>query len=70
MINKDRVLDCDLSLDFSEIDKNVKVTASSTDFVFYVESFGQLSCKEIINKAIDIFDEHLDEFVEELKKTK
>ena len=70
VINKDRVLDCDLSLDFSEIDKNVKVTASSTDFVFYVESFGQLSCKDIINNAIDIFDEQLDELVEELKKAK
>jgi len=70
VINKDRVLDCDLSLDFSAIDKNVKVTASNTDFVFYVESFGQLSCKEIITKAIDIFDEQLDEFVEELKKAK
>lgn len=70
VINKDRVLECDLSLDFPEIDKNVKVTASDTDFVFYVESFGQLSCKEIVNKAIDIFDEQLDEFVEELKKAK
>ena len=69
-VNKDRVLECDLSLDFSEIDKNVKVTASDTDFVFYIESFGQLSCKEIVNKAIEIFDEHLDEFVEELKKVK
>lgn len=70
VINKDKVLDCDLSLDFSEIDKNVKVTASDTDFVFYVESFGQLNCKEIVTKAIDIFDEQLDEFVEELKKAK
>ena len=70
VINKDKVLDCDLSVDFSEIDKNVKVAASDTDFVFYVESFGQLSCKEIISKAIDIFDEQLDEFVEELKKAK
>ncbi len=70
LINKDRVLDCDLSLDFSEIDKNVKVTASNTDFVFYIESFGQLSCKDIVNKAIDIFDEQLDELVEELKKAK
>lgn len=70
VINKDKVLGCDLSLDFSEIDKNVKVTGSDKDFVFYVESFGQLSCREIINKAIDIFDEQLDEFVEELKKAK
>jgi len=70
VINRDRLLECDLSLDFSEIDKNVKVTASDTDFVFFVESFGQLSPKETINKAIDIFDEQLDEFVEELKKAK
>ncbi|HLC50542.1 MAG TPA: DNA-directed RNA polymerase subunit D, partial [Candidatus Nanoarchaeia archaeon] len=32
-INKDRVLECDLSLDFSEIDKNVKVSASDTEFI-------------------------------------
>ena len=70
VINKDKILDCDLSLDFSEIDKNVNVTASDTDFVFYMESFGQLSCREIINQTIDIFDEQLDEFVEELKKAK
>jgi len=70
VINKDNVLNCDLSLDYSEIDKNVKVTASNTDFVFHVESFGQLSCKEIVNKAVDIFDEQLDEFAEQLKKAK
>ncbi|MBI2650257.1 DNA-directed RNA polymerase subunit D [Candidatus Woesearchaeota archaeon] len=70
VVNKDRVLESDLSFDFSEIDKNVKVTASDTDFVFYVESFGQLSCKEIVSKAVDLFDEQLDEFVEELKKAK
>jgi len=70
VVNKDRVLESDLSLDYSEIDKNVKISASDTDFVFYIESFGQLSCKEIANNAIDIFDEQLDEFVEELKKAK
>src|SRR3989338_401700 len=70
VVNKDKVLDCDLSLDFSEIDKNVVVTASTSDFVVNVESFGQLSCKEMLNNAIDIFDEQLDELVEELKKAK
>lgn len=69
-VNKDRMLESDLSLDFSEIDRNVKVTASDTDFVFYIDSFGQLGCREIVNKAMDIFDEQLDEFVEELKKAK
>lgn len=70
VVNKDKVLNCDLSLDFSEIDKNIKLTASDTDFVFYIESFGQLSCKEMVSKAIDLLDEQLDEFVEELKKAK
>ena len=70
VINKDNVLAYDLSFDFSEIDKNVKATSSDTDFVFYIESFGQLSCKETVVKAIDILDEHLNEFVEELKKEK
>src|SRR3989338_3801388 len=69
-VNKDRVLECDLSIDFSEIDKNVKVYGSNTDFVFTIDSFGQLSCKEIVNTAIDMLDEQLDEFVEELKKVK
>ena len=68
-VNKDKILECDLSIDFSEIDKNVKVAASETDFVFYIESFGQLSCKEIVSAAIDVFDEMLNEFVEELKKS-
>ncbi|MBI1935107.1 DNA-directed RNA polymerase subunit D [Candidatus Woesearchaeota archaeon] len=70
VVNKDKMLDCDLSVDFSEIDKNVKVSGSSTDFVFYVESFGQLSCRDIVVKAMEIFDEQLDEFAEELKKAK
>ena len=69
-VNKDRVLECDLSIDFSEIDKNVKVYGSNTDFVFSIESFGQLSCKEMVTKAIEILDEQLDELVEELKKIK
>jgi len=42
--------------------------ASNTDFVFYMESWGQLSCKEIIETALDIFEEKLDSFQEELKK--
>jgi DNA-directed RNA polymerase subunit D len=69
-VNKDRVLECDLSLDFSDIDKNVKVTASSTEFIINIESFGQLSCKDMISKAVDLLDEQLDELAEELKKSK
>ena len=69
-INKDRLLECDLSIDFSEMDKAIKMTSSNTDFIFYVESFGQLSCKEVIVRGIDIFDEQLDEFEQALTNTK
>jgi DNA-directed RNA polymerase subunit D len=69
-VNKDRVLECDFSIDFSQIDKNVKVSGSTTDFVFTIESFGQLTPKEIMIHALEILDEQLDEFVEELKKAK
>ena len=68
VVNKDKVLDCDLSLDYSQIDKNVKLVASNTDFVFYIESFGQLDCKEIVATAIEIFGEQLDELTELVKK--
>tara|TARA_B100000315_G_C14225920_1_gene428643 strand:- start:219 stop:638 length:420 start_codon:yes stop_codon:yes gene_type:complete len=67
-VNKDKVLECDLSYDFSELDKNVKITPSKEDFVFYIESFGQLKCNEIVNTAIDIFDEQLDQFAELVKE--
>ncbi len=69
-VNKDKVLNCDLSIDFSRIDKNVKVSASDTDFVFTIESFGQLSCKEIVTTAMELFDQQLDEFAEALKNAK
>ena len=68
-VNKDRILDCDLSVDFSQIDKNVKVHGSTTEFVFTIESFGQLTPKEMMVKAIEVLDEQLDKFIEELKKS-
>lgn len=67
-VNKDRVLKCDLSFDFSRLDKNIKITASNTDFVFYIESFGQLKCGEILNTALEVFDEELDELEGLVKK--
>jgi DNA-directed RNA polymerase subunit D len=37
-------------------------------FEFYVESFGQMPSKEIINKACDIIKEHAKELTKEVKK--
>ena len=37
------------------------------DFVFYLESFGQLGCREILEKAAEIFESKLREFQEIMK---
>lgn len=49
--------------------KDIKVTPSKTDFVFFIESFGQLTPKEILIEALNIFDNKLDEFAKKLKKS-
>ncbi|MFC1686842.1 hypothetical protein ACFL0E_00610, partial [Nanoarchaeota archaeon] len=41
---------------------NVKVEYSEKDVVFNVESWGQLSCKEMLDKCSDVLIEKLDEF--------
>lgn len=40
----------------------IEVKSSDEDFVFFIESWGQLTPKEILNKAIEIFDKKLAEF--------
>jgi len=47
----------------------VSVTPSN-DFIFYIESWGQLDPKKIVVSAVKIIQEHLDEFNEKIKKTK
>ena len=49
---------------------NIEVKNSNEDFIFYLESWGQLSCKEILLKALELFDEKLDDFESKLKKAK
>jgi DNA-directed RNA polymerase subunit D len=49
---------------------DVDVTYSKENFIFFVESWGQLKPEEIVKKALEIFDEKLNEFSEKLKKAK
>ena len=49
---------------------DIEVTYSKENFIFFVESWGQLKPEEIVKKALEIFDEKLDEFGEKLKKAK
>ena len=38
------------------------------DLIFYIESWGQLSCKEILSAASDALDKQLDQFSDALKE--
>ncbi|MBI2664824.1 DNA-directed RNA polymerase subunit D [Candidatus Woesearchaeota archaeon] len=37
------------------------------EYVFYLESFGQLSCRQIMEKAADVFESQLTQFIKLLK---
>jgi DNA-directed RNA polymerase subunit D len=50
-----------------ESDKAVEIKTSD-EYIFYIESWGQLSPKEIAVEAIDVYDEQLNEFCGLLKK--
>src|SRR3989344_2023713 len=51
-------------------ENGIQVNNSNEDFIFFIESWGQLSCKEIMLKALEIFNDKLDEFEGKLKKAK
>ena len=71
VINKDNAMKCFLCDACVDIAKDaVSVTPKTDEFIFRMESWGQLSCKEIAVNAIDILDEQLEEFSEKLKEIK
>lgn len=51
-------------------DNAVDVEYSDDKFIVFVESWGQLSVKDILKKAVDVFNEQLDEFVKLVKDLK
>ncbi|MFH1210375.1 MAG: DNA-directed RNA polymerase subunit D [archaeon] len=55
---------CILCLACAEASSEIKIDGSKKDFIFTVESYGQLSPNEMVTKAFDVFDEKLDEFAE------
>jgi len=58
---------CDLCNACSEVG-DIEVKGNETDFIFFIESFGQLSCEEILIKSTEMFDQKIDEFEKELSK--
>jgi DNA-directed RNA polymerase subunit D len=67
---KDNLFKYDLAGVVEEVSKGEVKVNYGDDIVFYIESWGQLKCKEILNQALDIFNETFDEFDEVVKKTK
>jgi DNA-directed RNA polymerase subunit D len=69
-VNKDNLLTSQSysqAVEMAKPEGSIKLTESDTEFIFHLESWGQLSCKEILLKAVDTFDEQLDAFVSALK---
>lgn len=66
---KDKVNDCHLCGECAEISNgSIKLNENNTEFIFYVEPWGQLKPKEMISKAVDIFEQRLDDFANLIKK--
>ncbi len=67
-IDKDKVLKCDLCNACVEACKGaIKLESSNSDFIITIESFGQLSPKDIVIKAAEALDNKLKEFGNLLK---
>ncbi len=50
--------------------QDIEVKSSDKDFIFTLESWGQLGCREILSRAMDEMDSKLDDFEKQLKKLK
>lgn len=69
VVNDNNKMNCDICeacVDASE--KNIEVKGDETEFIFTIESWGQLSPKEMIESSVEIFDEKLEEFKQLLKE--
>jgi DNA-directed RNA polymerase subunit D len=66
-VNKDNLFRVDLAGAAEEISGGAIRETHDNDIIFIIESWGQLSCKEMVLRALDEFDRMLDEFAEKLK---
>ena len=54
----------------AKIGDKIVFKKNNEDFIFFIESWGQLSVKEIVTKATDNIQERFDKFADNLKKEK
>jgi len=66
-INNKNLLKCHLCKACVDACDGIKVTGSKTDFIFTIESWGQIDPKEMVKEAADRFIKKCEGFVKELK---
>lgn len=71
IVVKDNELKCILCETCAEISKGlVSLNKEENSFIFFIESWGQLDCKQIVKKTIEVFDDTLENFITEVKSIK
>ena len=59
-VDKNKLYDCNICQKCADLDENIKLEETG-NFIFNLESWGQLSCKEILSQAADILTEKAEE---------
>ncbi|MBI4150249.1 DNA-directed RNA polymerase subunit D [Candidatus Woesearchaeota archaeon] len=68
-INKDNYLNCILCGECADLAQgDIKLNESNEEFIFFVEPFGQLNHKQIIEEAVEILNAQLEEFAAKIKQ--
>lgn len=62
VVNEDKLMTTDLAGLAEEASNNEVTVEKSDDCIMFIESFGQLDCKEILEQAANALDEDLAEF--------
>ena len=71
IVSKDHLIDCHLcNACIDSCPKEAINVKGSNDFIFHLESWGQLDCKKILLEASKILDKKFGEFSEKLKEAK
>ena len=68
VIKKEKLNDCILCMACKDVCNSIEIEEDSTKTIFYFESWGQLTNKEVFNEATKIFDDKLNEFIKKIKK--
>jgi DNA-directed RNA polymerase subunit D len=70
VVDEEKLITSDLAGVAEDVSNGEVVVEKSDEFVMFIESFGQLNCKEILEQATKALDENLTEFDKLLKEAK